>query len=103
VTISEFKALIIGVDPKATRNKGAGTNNYTVWSVGGNVNVLISDDEPDEITKRCYIDRFTKSDSDAITDALEAALIEHFVPYEYEQMYEEDTGYTHHSFTCYVG
>lgn len=102
MTLAEFEALIVTVDPTLTKWKGPGTGNYTVWSIGGLANGLMSDDEPDEIDHRVYVDRFTKSDSDAIADALEAAFSNAFIPFEHEQMYEESSKYIHHSFTCIV-
>lgn len=103
MTLDEFKALVLEADPTATMFKGSKTGSYTVWRPGGIANQINSDDEADEVVRYAYIDRFTKSEPDTVAVLIHSILTAAMVPYQPEIIYEQDTGYIHHSFTCLVG
>lgn len=101
--LSEFKSMMVTVDPTVNMYKSDATGDYTVWRPGSRGDGIMSDDEPDEEVTRVYVSRFTRSESDAVAIAIEAALMNAFIPYEHEIDFENETGYIHHTFTCYVG
>ncbi len=103
MTLSDFKAMLVDIDPNLDKWKSSQTGNYTVWTLGQSLAGVMSDDAPDEEDDRVHVERFTKSDTDSIAPAIKAALEAAFIPYEYVRIFEEDTGYIHHSFTCIVG
>ena len=103
MTLTDFKTLLLTCDPAVSKFTGPGTGNYTVWVPGTRTDGLMSDDQSEEDDTRVYVDRFTKVDNDTVAALLKTKLDESFIPYEYEQMFETDTGYIHHSFTCIVG
>lgn len=98
----EFGTLLLGADPDITKYSGDGQSNRTVW-FPGTIMPNNSDDQRDDYVQRIYIDRYTKIEADPIVAGLMKILDESFISYEYVTDYEQDTGYIHHSFTCYVG
>lgn len=101
--LSDLKTLMLVIDPNLTKFKGQTTGNYTVWYPGGISGKLMSDDQSEDFIQRAYIDRFTKIDNDPIVKQIKTKLDEAFIPFDYVIDYEQDTGYIHHSFSCYVG
>ena len=96
-----FRDLLLTVDPEATKNKGNGNENYTVWRPYGATGPHSNNRRKVRVWK-IQVDRFTKTDNDTIAlgilNALEAAEI----PHTYLIDYEKDTGYHHHIFDCEV-
>lgn len=103
MTPEEFAAALTAIDPGLTRYHGDGKTDYTVWTPGALVEGLDSDDDCEEENQRIYIERFTRQETDAVVTAIKAMLRANRVPFEYEPIYEPDTEYFHHSFTCIVG
>lgn len=102
MTLDEFKAALLAIDPGLDKYTSAKTGNYTIWAPGNLAEGLDSDDEREEDDQRVYVDRFTKSDNDAVAAAIKTMLRNSRIPFEYVHIYEQDTGYIHHSFTCIV-
>lgn len=100
--LDEFAALLITADPGATKWKGAGTGNYTVYhpyEIGG----LRADGRIVESRLKVQVDRYTRLDLDPIVESLGAAFestddiaCRHLVEFE------PDTGYIHHIWDCEV-
>lgn len=103
MTLDEFKALLLAIDPKLFKYKGAETGNYTIWKPGNIAEGLESDDDREEDDQRVYVDRFTLQDNDTIAAGIKTMLRAYRIPFEYVHDYEQDTGYIHHAFTCIVG
>lgn len=103
MTRDEIEAALAAIDPGITRYHGDGKTNYTVWTPGALVEGLDSDDECEEEHQRVYVDRFTRLEADPVPGAIKAMLRTNHVPFDYEHMYEPDTEFFHHSFTCIVG
>lgn len=99
--LDAFKALILTVDPSATKNKGDGQENYTVWRPYGLTGPRSNNKRSCRVWK-VQIDRLTKTDNDTIAAALLDALDASRIPYTYLLDYEQDTGYHHHIFDCEV-
>lgn len=100
MTLAEFKAALLAIDPALEKYKSTKTGNYTIWSPGNLAPGLDSDDDKEENDQRIYVDRFSLSDNDTIAKQITAMLRSNFVPFEYVHIYENDTGYLHHSWTC---
>ena len=101
MTVNDIKALVAGVDPQAGHyfSAYAGSEAYTVWN---ELQLLpfLADDGHEE-GWHFQIDRFTKSEEDAIVPALDAALRAHpGIAYAHLVDPEPDTGYIHHIFDC---
>ena len=97
--LTAFRDLLLEADPKATKFKGVGGDNYTVWTPYS-PDKTMSDNEEEDFTWRIQVDRFTKTDNDSIAKAIYDKLTEAGIPFEYEIDFEEDTGYIHHIFDC---
>lgn len=102
MSLDEFKELLLEADPKATKASGTSTGERTVWWPGGIDDSLMSDDIEEEVVRLVYVDRFTKQDHDQIAAAIYTALDGAFIPFRHEVIYENETGYIHHNFTCHV-
>ena len=100
--LDEFAALLITADPSATKWKGAGTGNYTVWrpyETGG----LIADGMIVESRIKIQLDRYTKSDVDPVVTAIAEVLAgDDDISFKYFTEFEQDTGYIHHIWDCEV-
>lgn len=102
MTLSDFKTLLLTADPAATKWKGSGTGNYTVW-YPISFPKLMANGAAAETVKRIQVDRFTKLDDDSVVSAIDAALAGHDeVAHDHIVDFEEDTGYIHHIFDCTV-
>lgn len=100
--LERLRKLLISIDPTVTKYEGNGKDAYTVWTPYGE-EVLFAGDSRAEIVVKVQVDRFTKIDNDQIAVALYQALDkENGVAFEYQQDYEQDTGYIHHIFDCEV-
>lgn len=100
--MDELKALLIAIDPHATKFKGAAKGNYTVWTPYGE-NPNFAGNRRNEVAQQIQIDRFTKDDPDRVASEIYAALdAAEFVAFSYQLDYERDTGYFHHIFDCEV-
>ena len=101
MTLDAIKALVVSVDPNAGHYDSAyaGSDAYTVWRER-----RLLDDMADDVhhgARSFAIDRFTKTEGDAIAAALEAALeASPSVCFAHLTDYESDTGYIHHIFDC---
>lgn len=101
--LADFVNLLKTVDSSITKNKGNGQENYSTWSIGAPAERYMSDDQAEDTVQRVYVDRYTKDAEDQMPGQLCAMLDENFISFEQVYIYEEDTQYHHHSFTCYVG
>lgn len=102
MTLDEFKTLLLSADPKATKWKGAGTGNYTVWRPF-EFPKLMADGLPASTVTRIQVDRFTKIDDDPVATEIETVLsVNDDIAFEHLADFEEDTGYIHHIFNCEV-
>lgn len=102
MTLNQIKALVISVDPNAGRYDSAytGTEAYTRWR---EIHPLpIKGENAHNVEAWSFqIDRFAKSENDAIAEAFRAALdAQPGIAFEYQVDYEPDTGYIHHIFDC---
>lgn len=100
MTLDEIKALVLSADAEAqhyeSAKKGAA---YTVWREYQRLPMMADGQHQGGI--RFQIDRFTKTENDAIAAAIEAALeASDRVAYTYLTDYEPDTRYIHHIFDC---
>lgn len=101
-TLDRFEALLVSVDPEATKYEGNGKTDYTVWHPYMRSG-LYGDDTTVEELWRVQVDRFCKSDDDAVAVALLAAFdAAEDVVCAYSVDYEPETGYIHHIYTCEV-
>ena len=101
MTLDEIREMVAAIDPTAGHYESEHRDGdpYTVWrerrplpytADGQHIGAL-----------RFQVDRFTKSENDAIAAALFAALeAREDVAFEYLPDYEPDTGYIHHIFDC---
>lgn len=101
MTLDDIKALVVAVDPNAGHYESAyqGSPAYTVW-----FEVRALPDMGDNAHQGAIafqIDRFTKTEGDAIASALFAALeADDRVAFSYAVDFEPDTRYIHHIFDC---
>lgn len=100
MTLSEIQALVVSGDAQArhydTRAHGQA---YTVWREYRRLDTIA--DDLHEEGWAFQVDRFTKAESDAVAEALFAALdADPRVAVDYKVDYEPDTGYIHHIFDC---
>lgn len=102
MTVQDIKALVVAVDPDAGHYDSAhqGTEAYTVWRELRQLPVM-GDDRHVTEAWAFQVDRFTKSEGDAIAAALRDALEDDpRVAFAYTVDYERDTGYIHHIYDC---
>lgn len=97
--LTAFKTLILEADSNATKFKGSGGDNYTVWSPYRITRVLTDDTEEDSAWA-IQVDRFTKTDNDPIATAIYNKLNQAGIPFEYQVDFEPDTQYIHHIYDC---
>ena len=101
MTLAEIKALVIACDPNAGHYESAyaGSDAYTVWRELHRLDLMA--DDLHQSGWAFQIDRFTRSEDDAIAQAFVAALdAEPAVAYSHLTDYERDSGYIHHIFDC---
>ena len=101
MTLDAIKALVVSVDPTAGHYDSAhtGSDAYTVWRERRLLGDMADDRHHGAVS--FAIDRFTKTEGDAIAAALEAALeASPEVCFAHLTDYEADTGYIHHIFDC---
>jgi len=102
MTLDNFRDLLFSADPTATKWKGAGTGNYTVWHPF-EFSKMMADGQKAGGISRIQVDRFTKLDNDPVVDAIETALSgEDEITFQHLVDFEQDTGYIHHIFDCEV-
>jgi len=100
--LADFKALLLTADPLATKYKGALTGNYTAWTAYARIGVD-ADNRLAESGWKVQVDRFTKSDSDAVVALIDGVLSGNDeIGVNYLIDYESDTGYIHHIWDCVV-
>lgn len=102
MTLDNFRDLLITADPTATKWKGAGTGNYTVYhpyEIGG----LRADGRIVESKLKVQVDRYTRLSTDATVDAITAALdSSDDIAFRHFTEFEQDTGYIRHIWDCEV-
>lgn len=101
MNLTEFRDLLLTVDPKASHYESKQKENYTVWAEYG-ANRFTAGDTEAERTLKIQIDRFTKIEYDPMADAITAMLNENNICYEPHTDFEEKTGLTHHFWDCEV-
>lgn len=100
MTVSDIKAFVLAVDPNAQHYESAEKSEaYTVWREIRPLPIMADDTHIEAWAFQ--IDRFTKSEDDAIAKAMRTAL-EHQENISYDLVidYEQDTGYIHYVFDC---
>lgn len=96
MTIQEFKALLLNIDPNVKHYKHSSTGNYTVWAEY-NQNFMVADDKIHSGLLFVQVDRYTKTEYDPMVDAITAGLdVSHVFIRDRRTIYENDTGYIHH-------
>lgn len=100
MTLSEIQALVVSVDPTAGHYDSAHKGRaFTRWMEYRQLDRTADDAHAEAWAFQ--IDRFAKSEGDAVAEAFRAALdADPRVSYRYEVSYEDDTGYIHHIFDC---
>lgn len=100
--LERIKAVILSVDPKASKYIGKGTGSYTVWTPTAPSSIY-ANGKAGEVAWEVVIERFSKSEDDPIVGEIMAALDGcDFVAYDYYAEYDKDTGYIHHTYECEV-
>ena len=102
MTLDDIRALVVSVDPSAAHYDSAHrkTDAYTVWREYQRTGLSADNKRPNK-SWRFQIDRFTKTEGDAIANALETVLDAHpAIAYDYQVDYEPETGFIHHIFDC---
>ena len=102
MTLDDIRTLVIQVDPNAGHYESAfrSSDAYTVWYELQRTG-MFANNRRSAASWHFQIDRFTKSEYDAVAMQLEAALEAHpAIIYDYIVTYEPDTGYIHHIFDC---
>lgn len=102
MTLDDIRALVVSVDPTAAHYDSAHrkTDAYTVWREYQRTGLSADNKRPNK-SWRFQIDRFTKTEGDAIAAALESALENNpFIAYDYQVDFEPDSGFIHHIFDC---
>ncbi len=101
MTLDEIKTIVIAVDPNAMHyesayQKGAA---YTVWKEDNTLGFMANGKHQGAVS--FHIDRFTKSENDAIAASFFNALEENDrIAFQHLVDYEPDTRYIHHVFDC---
>lgn len=103
MTLDELKTLLLTIDPSLTKWTWDGSaGSYTVWSPHHRT-TLMTDDEPERVTVKVTIDRWTKDPSDTVHNQILQALEERFVPTdEMLTVFDNETGYFRYIIECYV-
>ncbi len=96
MTLQEFKALLLTIDPAAKHFQGPGSGDYTVWSEY-DATYMVADDNIVAITNYIQVDRFTRHEYDPMVEAITQGLdVYEVVLRDRRTIYEPDTGYIHH-------
>ena len=101
MTCAEIKAFLVSIDPDIQRYESTHRTSaaYTVWREYGAVGIYA--DGLHQSVIRFQVDRFTKTEDDAIAKALFEALDgRDDITLDYLVDYENDTGYIHHIYDC---
>ena len=101
MTLNAFKAIVLSADPNAGHYDCAHRSGdaYTVWREVRRINDMADDGHHGAMAYQ--VDRFTKSEDDAVATALLAALDGHDeICVQYLIDYESDMEYVHHIFDC---
>lgn len=98
-----LETLLLSIDPAAMKYEGNGGEAYTVWTPCGEAQARFAGNRRRAVARKVQIDRFTKSDPDAVAAALYATLdADPRITFAYTQDFEPDTGYIHHIYDCEV-
>lgn len=96
MTVQEFKALLLTIDPNAKHFYWSGGGNYTVWAEYSE-SYLIRDDKIASKDHNIQVDRYTKLEYDPMVDLLTAGFdIPEIVIRPRRIIYETNGGYVHH-------
>ena len=101
MTLNEIKAVVLSADATAEHYESShtGSDSYTVWRELRRLNIVADNRHIEGWAFQ--VDRFTRDESDAIADALFAALDESDrVAVNHQVDYEQDTEYIHHIYDC---
>ena len=101
MTLAEIQAFVVAVDSTASHYESAyaGSAAYTVWREYRYNSQMADNAHQGGIVFQ--IDRFTKTENDAIAAAFITALEANpRISFEYLVDYERDTRYIHHIFDC---
>lgn len=99
MTLEEIKTLVLSADPAAKHYETAKEGAYTTWQERRKLG-LLSDDEQQEAWA-FTIDRWTPEENDPVADRIEDALKNApGAAYMRETLYDAESGYIHHVFTC---
>lgn len=99
MTLDQIKAIVLQGDPAASHYASTARGNYTVWREYARHPATADDVHLGGW--RFQVDRFTKTENDAIAASIETALSDHpGVAYSYMVDFEPETGYIHHIFDC---
>lgn len=101
MTTAEIKAILVEIDPDIQRYESTKRNSaaYTVWREYNALAIFADGRHQGGI--RFQVDRFTKTEDDAIANALFEALdARDDITLDYLVDYESDTGYIHHIYDC---
>ena len=100
--LENFKQLILGVDPKATRDFGRGSGDYTILSEY-ELDGLHGGDRYAEIKWRILVERFTHDQEDPVTLALMDALAAaENITFQYSKRRNSDQELLYHAWDCEV-
>lgn len=101
MTLAEIKTVLASVDPDVRHYYSLGTGEaYTCWEETQRL-PLAGDDTHCETGWRFYVHRFTRTEEDAIAEALWSTLDQHpSIAVQHTVTFEQDTGYIHHIFAC---
>lgn len=103
VSITELKAILLGVDPDLKKYFWPGTGEaYTVWTPH-HISTEMSDDLPEQKITKVTIDRYSKQEADPVADQIMEALESRSISTEEPlTAFEADSGYFHHIIECYA-
>ena len=100
--LERIMALILSVDPSATRYFGRGTGSYTVWAEY-ELDGLHGGDDLAEPVWRILIERFTTDQNDPVVTAMMNALgKEEGVTFQYSVRRNRDQELLYHAWDCEV-
>ena len=101
MTLSDIKALVVSADCHAGHYESAyrGSSAYTIWKEVRLLGLMSDDGHAEGYAFQ--IDRFTKTENDAVAAAIRTKLdADPRVAYSYQIDFEPDTRYIHHIFDC---
>lgn len=99
--LDRFKALILTVDPSASRYFGRGEGDYTVWAEY-ELDGLHGGDEYCEYKWRVLVERFTDKQDDTIARDIMDKLGANGVSFKYSLRRNNDQELIYHAWDCEV-